>query len=501
MKKCYKLLKNSNNDNINKDKNNSINEFSQNFNKCLINIKHTKKLDNEKSDSLYNNNNLTNKNNNNNQSNSLKEFEFLYNDSINKNTSSKQNTKITKEKEKLNTKNQNKNNKNYKNNNNDTFNGSVDKIKNKSFSSTKDKTSSIKHQFQYHEYKDKKKPKNKKLKRNLSPKSRLEKFLNSIKEHQIKKEQKIKNIRNKSLESETSEMKKCPKISEHSQILLKTIKRKPLYQRNPLNEEEKLDEKSKNFFYSINYDDKKYKSFIINTPLNIIIIEEKYKKIYDDNINWKKNIEEKNIKKRNKNKELEENIENYTFKPKLNRNSINIIDRLNRNKTIDYEINDGLYENEKEMIDKLKLNLKPILNHYYNNNINFISKRSAFLIRTLSDNKIRKNEYHNYNYKKKVIIKDKKMKMNYKMNENKYKRNKKEEKKELKDNIKKKTDLDKKGKDNSLLKKIRELQREKGEKKKELYKLNVREGAAWNLEAINNIIPKHKCGHIIEGLL
>ena len=78
------ILKNSNNDNINEDKNNSINTFSQNFNKCLINIKHSKKLDNEKTDSW---NNLTNKNNNNTQLNSLKEFEFLYNDSINKKNS------------------------------------------------------------------------------------------------------------------------------------------------------------------------------------------------------------------------------------------------------------------------------------------------------------------------------------------------------------------------------------------------------------------------------
>ena len=49
--------------------------------------------------------------------------------------------------------------------------------------------------------------------------------------------------------------------------------------------------------------------------------------------------------------------------------------------------------------------------------------------------------------------------------------------------------------------KIKELKKEKDNKKKELYKLNVRQGTAWNEEVINNIIPKQKCGHIIEGLL
>ena len=77
---------------------------------------------------------------------------------------------------------------------------------------------------------------------------------------------------------------------------------------------------------------------------------------------------------------------------------------------------------------------------------------------------------------------------------------KKEENKEI--TVKnKKSDSNKKGKDYFLLLKIKELKKEKEEKKRELYKLNIRQGTAWNLESVNNVIPRQKCGHIIEGLL
>ena len=503
------VIKNTNIDSLNKDKNKSINTFSKNFNKCFNKIKYSKKSnDNNNTESSNNINNLKNNiitKNNNTQSNTLMEFEFIYNDSINKNTNSKLNTKLNKEKDIKNKTSNNNSEKKYKNDikYNNTYNLPVDDKKKYSYKKPMNKALSAKSPL----YQNKNKYKNgrptgeKKLKRNLSQKNHLEIFLQSVKDHQIKKETNINNIRNKTLEKENSEIKNHPEISEGSLMLLKNIKREPLYQKIPLNEEKNLDKNFKSF-YSKNIDDKIDKinnTHLIKSPLNSKTIDEKFSKFYENNLKWKKTIEERNDNKRNNKKEFEDIIGNCSFKPKLNKNSINIIDKKNRNKTIDYEINNNLYdhENEKELIEKLKIKLKPILNEHYNKNKSFISKKSALLIRTLSDNNMRNNMYHNYNYKKKQNVNNKNIKINYKTREKKYK-NKKEEKKDEKE---KKINLNKKGKDYYLLLKIRQLQKEKADKKKELYKLNIRQGTAWNLEAINSVVPRHQCGHIIEGLL
>ena len=58
-----------------------------------------------------------------------------------------------------------------------------------------------------------------------------------------------------------------------------------------------------------------------------------------------------------------------------------------------------------------------------------------------------------------------------------------------------------KDKDLCLIKKLKELKKDKKVKKIKLYKLNIRQGMAWKQDAVNKIIPKQKCGHIIEGLL
>ena len=501
------IIQNSNIENINEDKNNSINTFSQNFNNYFNKMRYSKKLNDNNTKTDLNNNiksNIIPNKNNTTQTNSLMEYEFLYSDSNNKNTSSKQNTKLNKEKVIRNKTNNNKsNNKNYKNKKYylNTYNKSVIKDKNISFNLPKKKIMSIKSKLNKNKDKDEKSLTDNKIKRNLSQKNTLEIFLKNMKEHQIKKEEKINNIRKKTVEKEVSEMKERPEISEGSLLLLKNIKRKPLYQKTPLNEEEKLDINFKNF-YSKNID---IDNNIYNSPLKSKTIDERYNKFYESNIKWKKDLEEKNNNKRNNNKEFHEIIENCSFKPKLNKNSINIVDKLIKNKTINYEFNNNEFEpeNEKEMIDKLRIKLKPILKEYYNddNNSNYISKKSAFLIRNYSDNNMRKQTYHNYNYKKKQNINNKNIKINYKRNEQKFKSNKKEIKKEIEDNKKKKSNLEKKGKDYYLWLKIRQLQKEKADKKKELYKLNIRQGTAWNMDAVNNIIPRQKCGHIIEGLL
>jgi hypothetical protein len=112
--------------------------------------------------------------------------------------------------------------------------------------------------------------------------------------------------------------------------------------------------------------------------------------------------------------------------------------------------------------------------------------------RTLSDIYITKRNNNN------ILCKTVKNKEKGKKDKSKNYKENKEEKKEEKSKNKK---SNKKKKGNDLLDKIKKLKNEKENKQKELYKINVRQGTAWNQEVINNIIPRKKYGHIIEGLL
>ena len=525
----YSKIKNSNNENIgniDKEKNNSINSFSSNFNQYLNKYKYSKKSNDNKNNNI-NNNSQNNKNINsqNTNSNALLEFEFIYNDfsggpkkNKNANLKHKANTNKTSNYQGTTNKNINKQNLNI------SYKYPTNKIKlNNAFNSPMNKTLTTKLQLYQNKYKSRQPLEKNKSKRNISQKNNFEIFLQNVKERQIKKEKNINELRNKTLKKERSEILSHPKILQKSSLLLKNIKRQPLYQRIPLNEESKLDKNFGIFYFknyydrnrnnnnTINYNnntkDNRNNSFIIKSPFNNKTIEEKYNKFYENNLKWKKEIEKKNDNKRdNKNNENEKYFgSNYSFKPLLDKKSIKIIDKK-RNKSIDYDINNNIYnaKNGKELYDKFKIRLKPIISDYYGNNRPYLNKKKDLLNRALSDNNLRKKIYHNFNYKSNKEIKNKNYKMNYKKNETKYKKLKKEEKKNLTEGKinKKKKDMKNKGKDYYLLLKIKELQKEKEEKKKkELYKLNIRQGTSWNLEAINNVIPRHKCGHIIEGLL
>lgn len=85
------------------------------------------------------------------------------------------------------------------------------------------------------------------------------------------------------------------------------------------------------------------------------------------------------------------------------------------------------------------------------------------------------------------------MKINYKLNEKKFSKQKNND-----ININQNDNNN-----NKLFKKINicENKDQKGNKKQELYKLNVREGSAWNVEMLNKITGEKKYNNIIEGLL
>ena len=325
--------------------------------------------------------------------------------------------------------------------------------------------------------------------------------MDNLKIYEEKREKNMNNLRSISLEKLNSEIRNKPKISKNSNLLMKHIKREPLYQKKPFDEEKNLDKNFENF-YSKNFNDNSNSAILKSPKMNEKIIEEKFSKFYEDNIKWKKNLEEINNNKRNNNiKNNEDKIENYTFRPTLDKNSIYIVDKLNRNRTIDYDLNNIYeYENQKELLDKMKTRLKPMLNNIRNLSISrpYINKKSSLMKRTLSDIYITKR---NNNILCKTV-RNKDCMINFKEKGKKdksknYKENKEEKKEEKSKN--KKTNKKKKG--NDLLNKINKLKNEKENKQKELYKINVRQGTAWNQEVINNIIPRKKCGFIIEGLL
>ena len=118
--------------------------------------------------------------------------------------------------------------------------------------------------------------------------------------------------------------------------------------------------------------------------------------------------------------------------------------------------------------------------------------------RTLSDIYITKRNNNNILCE---TVRNKDYKINFKENRKDKNKNYKENKEEKKEEKSLNKKLNKKRKGNDLLDKIKKLKNEKENKQKELYKINVRQGTAWNQEVINNIIPRKKCGFIIEGLL
>ena len=499
------------NDNTDKDKTNTINTFSRNFTKCYNGLKfqHSKNNDNNTIGTKNNNTIITNNNNtitikNNKEAkldkfDPLAEFEFFYDDSQNMNSNKKEEVKLNKVV--INNKNNNKLMFKPKNNNN---NLPVSKLSlnnnknNNSISSPNPKLS----QIQSFLNKSKNNSTKNKPKKNLNVKTNYGSFMDNLKIYEEKREKNMNNLRSISLEKLNSEIRNKPKISKNSNLLMKHIKREPLYQKKPFDEEKNLDKNFENF-YSKNFNDNSNSAILKSPKMNEKIIEEKFSKFYEDNIKWKKNLEEINNNKRNNNiKNNEDKIENYTFRPTLDKNSIYIVDKLNRNRTIDYDLNNIYeYENQKELLDKMKTRLKPMLNNIRNLSISrpYINKKSSLMKRTLSDIYITKRNNNNILCK---TVRNKDCMINFKEKGKKdksknFKENKEEEKEEKSKN--KKTNKKKKG--NDLLNKINKLKNEKENKQKELYKINVRQGTAWNQEVINNIIPRKKCGFIIEGLL
>ena len=498
------------------DENNNaeINKFSRNFNVCFQKLKKQENNNknngiSEKMDNKNINNNLENSSskNNNNILNSLVEFDLIKNIPKIQNTKNdlKQNTKYKKSPNKTNNSNPILSSSSRDNlissvvQTTSVQSAQIQNLKNKYLNSVKSNPKLVKSKTMQN------------LKKCSFSQPKFESFLERVKEKQKNKEFHINNIRCKSLENEISEMNIHPEINKRSLILLKKRNRKPLYQYKPLNEEKNLEKNFQNFYEkslkenqtnTYNIKNHKYK----NNKNNL---EEKYNKFYEDKIKWKKNVEQKNKnRKLNIEQEYQEFIDNFPFKPYTNKNSINIANKLNRKKSMDNNCIITFYENgnDRESLDKFKAKLKPIINEYYNNKNNNpqLNRKNKFK-RTLSEinlkqaiglddavyNNKMKNITNKYKYKPKI---------NYKLNERKYvnsKNNDKNKNGEFNDNLK--TNV----KECCLLNQIEELKKQKKIKneREDLYKLNVRPGAAWNKEVVNKITLLGQYDQIVENFL
>ena len=400
--------------------------------------------------------------------NSISELEFMYNDSQDRTTATNKNMKLKK--------------KNLIYNNTSLDKNSTDIISPKINTKNKKKINHIK------------------IKKSQES---FNSFWENVKEQQKERIQKINYLKKERIKNQLSELREIPYISKRTKLLANSKERDSLYLKRPFSEEKYLDEDFIKF-YNRNLEltkiDKNNNKYIIPNEKKV---KEKYNNFYKDNMIWKKNKNELNDKIRyDIIKRTEEGMKIYTFRPLLTKNTLQIIKKLNQNKNINTNQYNNLYscENERESFDKLRLKLKPVLSEVFDiNNTKrpFISKRSISLANILTDNGRRKrlNRVNSYQ----IIPHKKRLK-----NDKTIKSSIKEEYKN--DNFKETRYNQKKGfkkrqYEYYLLQKFREMNMGQSRKKKDLYKLNVRQGTAWNQEIINCILPKKKCGFIIEGLL
>ena len=522
------INENNNKEENNEDENsNLINSFSRNFNKCYHGVKFPKDHNSNYNASTENINENKNESNNNINHNStgtatkvhnpflysLFEFDAIGNNNISSIKNNKNNKTKSEQKEKLNTNFSPKNH--YTNKTNLNLSNSQENLvySTNNFQMTTAQSTRIQNLKKKYlnttkSSKSKLKPKYLNLKSKAFSQKKFDSFLERVKQNQANKEIHLNKIRSKSLEKENYQNYSQPTICKGSALLLKNSNRKPLYQEKPLNEETNL-EKCFKEFYNKSLKENQTNSLLIKSSLNKNDLDEKYNNFYKDKIKWKNNIEQKN-KNRKLNKEQEEDhcIEEFSFKPALNKRSLNIANRLNKNRSIDNFYYNNFYENgnDIETLDKFKTRLKPIMNNIYNynNHMPYLNKRSLGLKRTMSE--IYLNQRNNDLAKMKKV--KKKMKINYKLNEKKFSKQKNNDiNKNKNEGINNKNiiknNINQNANNNKLSKKINmcENEEEKGNKKQELYKLNVREGCAWNVEMINKITGEEKYNNIIEGLL
>ena len=338
--------------------------------------------------------------------------------------------------------------------------------------------------------------KNNRFPRQNKNKSSFNNFLKKVNQHEEKRKNKINNLKSQIITKENSQILSLPKMCKRSKYLANSKSRRPLYMKKPLNEEKSLEKDFLGFY-------KEIMSFTFNEKISSDErrkIQEKINNFYEDNITWEKNRDDK--LKNIRNEKLEnDKMNKFSFKPIINKNSIRLVKKVEKiNSIYSNQITHlNNHEYEQELLDQLKIKLKPILSECIDNNkkIPYMSKRSKYLTRNSANNNKTKKINRNKSYQiltNTNISKDTK-KIKYTP--------KKEKKKGNFDEINEQRnyDINRSNYENFLLNKFEEMDNLKSKRKKELYKLNVRQGTSWNPDCLNKIIPKKKYDFIIKDFL
>ena len=226
--------------------------------------------------------------------------------------------------------------------------------------------------------------KNKKLSRQNKSNS-FNNFWKSVNQHEEERKIRINNLKAQITKIQNAQIMSRPKISKRSITLATSKRRNPLYLKKPLNEEISLENDFLKFY-------KKNLDFTYNGKLSSDDekkIQEKFNKFYEDNITWKNQRNDRLMSVRNEKLENSNRI-NFTFKPTINKNSIRLVKKLQKiNSVYSDDSNINNLEYEQELLDQLKLKLKPVLNEcfdFYNKRIPYVNKRSRNILRNSSKN-------------------------------------------------------------------------------------------------------------------
>ena len=417
--------------NIKNDKSNSYSLPNQNYN--LKNKRASNKMKNKKT-------------------NSTSELEFLYNDSQEKTMASNKLKKLFKK---------------------NIINRSLNNQNSKDFISTK-----------YQKYSRQNNYKNSFKARTFSD------FWSSVQEHEKEKKARIDNLKQQVITKQDKELKYHPFVSKRSLTLVNLKKREPFYLKRPLNEERHLDRDFINFY-------KKYINIIDkdkNKTIDETRTKEKFNKFYEDKITWKSNIIKYNQLVYDKKRKNTYDKKVYSFRPILNKNSVKIVEELDKfNKlTLDNYNDLNNFEIDKKIMEQFKLRIKPILNEYLdlkNKNIPYVNRRSLNLTKSLTQKNGTKILYRNKTYQ---II----PRANLKTEEQKENLTTKEEKDNERLKFPKKRTYE-----HYILQKLKESNRLDQKDKKGLYKLNIMQGTSTNNVYANKIMSSKKYSYIIEGFL
>ena len=367
--------------------------------------------------------------------------------------------------------------------------------------------------------------KKKQIIKGLYKRINLEKFLTRCVELDQRKNYEIEKKRFKALKKENKQCTDRPYMSSRSIELCKSnSKKKPIYKRiNEILETKKKNvdhilEKQKTIFERRAKKSPNEKNK--NNSMDKYILKNKKKKkkkkklseseiesYYNDNIRWKQKITSEN-EKQHKDNDLkkEKEIENY-FKPHLTQRSVDIIKRKkNSNDDIFYNdrnkndnIYDKLYADSKiyefkrrNNSNKMHYSFAPYTNRNKNRNVHAKFNDLNIKRKKIEDEKIKKfiNNNNNNITEVKVMetpnhLKNAHKKM-YIPNEMTIEPKKKENNKLKNDNH-----------DNHWSKKLLNM-KNNNEEEDYLYRLNVRQAAAWNENDINNVPYSGESKRIVE---